>query len=283
MPPRARRANAAADLSNTLVLGIIGIGDIGEDEGDDREIRAILDDLLGADGVSKAEIIFAATGEGMGDGGWKAWQYIEKNLNADLAIAAVIKEKGDADDEALLGSAEDAKARQVKVAGDDLSAIVVVDELAKARAAGADARLLVFLVTDEDPDVDSGGQYAAIEAAVQAGIKAFDITNAMDVIDIGTPEPEQAPEPPPADPPKRGRGRPSAASKAAEAAARTTTAEPAEEERPPTRTRGREKATAGIEAQDTASAAVAGNDAAVGSILDLFAEMVARKVAELLK
>lgn len=277
MPPRGRRAAAPTDLSDTLVIGIIGRGDLGVDAEDDREIRAVLDDLFATKGIKKAEVIFAMTDEAMDEGAWKAWEYVADNLSNDLSIAGVVKKDGNGDDEALEGSLDEAKGRKVTVNGDDLAAVVVVDELIKAKNAGADARLVVFLVTDEDPDVDTGGQYVACESAVQAGIKAYDITNAMDTIDFGTPEPEAAPEPEPEpEAPKRPRGRPRKAE-----AEPTAEAPVAEEEKPPTRTRGRTKAAAPAgEAQETVSAALNGSDAAIGSLIDLLAEIVANKVVE---
>lgn len=290
MPPRRRAASAAStpDKSGTLALGIVGTGVL-----DTNEIEATLNDLFDTKGISKVECYFALTDDGIGTaetpGAYAAFQYVvsaaEQAGEGELTVYAVTYQGGNADDKALHEEAVESKVAVVPIV--DQAAVTVVDQLAKAKAAGADARLLVFWVTEEDETADTGAQYAALESAAQAGIDAFNICNGMDDMNLGQPEAEEAPAPEPeaeAEAPRRGRGRPRAA------AAPEPEAAAVEEEKPPTRTR-RARASAPAEADEaqqvlplaTSNGTADLSDAGVGDIIGAFAKIIAKEVVALLK
>lgn len=279
MPPRRRAAAAAStpDKSGTLALGFVGTGVI-----EQNEIEATLNDLFATEGSNKIECYFALTDDAIGvaetPGSYAAFQYTvataEQVAEGELLVYAVTYDGGNPDDKALHAEAVECNVPTIPIG--DQAAVTVVDQLVKAKAAGADARLVVFWVTEEDDTADTGAQYAALESAGQAGIDSFNACNAMDDLNLGRPddEPVSAPPTSAAEAPRRGRGRPRAdAAPAAEAAAA--------EEKPPTRTRRTRAAAPADEAQaqlPLSNGHADLSDEGVGDIIGAFARIIAKEV-----
>lgn len=283
MPPRRRAAAAAStpDKSGTLALGFVGTGVI-----EQNEVEATLNDLFATEGINKVECYFALTDDAIGvaetPGSYAAFQYAvataEQAADGDLVVSAVTYDGGNADDKALHAEAVESNVTTIPIG--DQASVTVVDELVKAKAAGADARLVVFWVTEENDTDDTGAQYAALESAGQAGIDSFNACNGMDDLNLGQPDAEAAPAAPepPAEAPRRGRGRPRADAAPAAGAA------PAEE-KPPTRTRRTRAAAPPDEAQaqlPLSNGHADLSDAGVGDIIGAFARIVAKEVVALL-
>lgn len=239
VPPRGRSrpSSTKSDASKTLVVGIIGTGKI-----EDEEVDAILNDLYNSPDVTKVDVIVALTDDAVGDGSWSAFESVASNVkDGELTLAAVTNEKGNKDDVAMHEDAVERGARIIPVG--DSSAVTVADELVKAARDGAQALLVAFWVNDDDlesPEQD-GGQYAAVETAVQGGVKAKNALDAMDGIfaakaDIllGDDQGEETAPPAEEEAPRRGRGRPRAS-----AAEEPPAEDKPADEKPPTRRRGR--------------------------------------------
>lgn len=276
MPPRTRRASAAT-AEKSLVLGFVGMEDL-----DATIIEATLQDLVGTvEEGTTVTAVFPLVNDFVGDGLWVTFDQLAETEGLKLVV--VTNQDGSDDDKEMHATASDPKLSAVIVPmGDDKPPVTVADELVKAKAAGADAKLLVFLVKEPaEGEEDPGAQYAAVEAAWGGGVEIFNIADAMDPIQLGDTNeaPAAEPEPPAAPPARRRRGAAAAEEKPA------ATEAPAEPAPPARRRRGAaaaEEAPAD-EAQQTLpieSAVAEGIMLTSDVLIDLLADLIATKVVE---
>ncbi len=279
MPGRTRRGSAAATTKpKKLVLGFAGLETVESAEA----LDATLTDLLSVEEGVEIEAVFPLTDDSIGVSSWTAFDALA--AIDEVSIVAVTNEKGSAEDVEMHAAAVEAGADLIPL-GDDAAAVAVADYLVKAKAEGADAKLIVFLMKEPEGEEDPGAQYAALESADGGGVPLYNICDAMDKITFGDSETPAAEEAAPAsdvapttEEPARRRRR-GAAAPAAEAEVK---------EEPKKATRGRRRAAEATpdEAQQelpiASGTAVAMNTGA-DEILDLLAELIATKVAAKIK
>ncbi|MDX3260711.1 hypothetical protein PV336_15940 [Streptomyces sp. MI02-2A] len=223
-----------------ITLAFAGNADV-----DAENIKALLNDLVGlgdedADGIpepSEREInlIFPVTRDHLTDGVENVLSWSEY---ADLPYVAVTDNKRSRAVEDVLSDADEVVHASNVTAG-------VIDLLKDADSRGEEVR--VILLWGEE-----GGEQAELllDAAEQAGFKAYDLASGLDDISFGDPEGEQAPEPEPEpepEKPRRGsrRGRRNAEPEPMEPEEQPLTEDAPEEEKP--KRRGRKQETHPVE------------------------------------